>query len=158
MVPRVQAKRARQALDRRVAGLQNNQGLARPAGGWIRAVREALGMSADQLARRLGTTRQAVSSLESAELHGGIKLTSLRRAAEAMNCELVYAFVPNTTLDDAVREQARRVVSAELARVDQTMLLEAQRVEGAAAADLLNDRAAAVIDSRRLWDDDRRGK
>jgi len=42
--------------------------------------------------------------------------------------------------------------------VDQTMLLEAQRVEGDAAADLLNERAAAVIDTRRLWEDDHSGK
>jgi predicted DNA-binding mobile mystery protein A len=112
-------------------------------------------MSADQLARRLGTTRQAALRLERTELEGGIRLSSLRRAAEALDCQLVYAFVPNSTLEEAVQRQARRVVGAELARVDQTMLLEAQRVEGDGAADLLNDLAAAVIDSRRLWDDDR---
>jgi predicted DNA-binding mobile mystery protein A len=115
-------------------------------------------MSAGQLARRLEITPQAVLRLEAAELEGGIRLSSLRRVAEALNCEVVYAFVPNTTLEDAVQHQARRVVSSELARVDQTMLLEAQRVEGDAAADLLNERAAAVIDTRRLWEDDHSGK
>jgi predicted DNA-binding mobile mystery protein A len=111
-------------------------------------------MSANQLGRRLGMSRQAVISLERSELDGGIRLSSLRRVAEAMDCQVVYALVPNTTLEDTVQREARRVAAAELARVDQTMLLEAQRLKGAVAADQLTDRAAALIDTPHLWDAD----
>ena len=151
---RKQAAKARRALDRRVGGLAGSDATASPAGGWIRAIRDALGMSADQLGRRLGVSRQAVISLERSERDGGIRLSSLRRVAEAMDCQVVYALVPNTTLEDTVQREARRVAATELARVDQTMLLEAQRIEGAAAADQLTDRAAALVDTAHLWDAD----
>ena len=149
-----QGKKARQALDRRTKDLRKQPGLARPAGGWIRAVREALGMSAEQLGRRLGTTRQAVALLERSEIDEGVRLSSLRRAAEALDCQLVYALVPNTTLEDAVQRQARHVAEDEFERLDQTMLLEAQRVEGAEIGDILAARVAELIDTSRLWQAD----
>lgn len=144
---------ARRALDRRVRSLQGDPG-ANPMRGWIRAVREALGMTAEQLGRRLGVSRQAVLSFERSEFDGRIQVSSLRRVAEALDCHLVYAFVPNTSLDDVVQQQARRIAAAELARVDQTMLLEAQRVGDDEAADLLEARVAQLIDDRHLWDRD----
>ena len=146
-----QAKKARQALDRRTRGLRDHTGLARPAGGWIKAVREALGMSAEMVGHRLGTTRQAVLRLERSEVDEGIRLSSLRRAAEALDCQLVYALVPNSTLEETVLREARRVAEAEFERLDQTMLLEAQRVEGPAANDLVAARMDELIDTRRLW-------
>jgi predicted DNA-binding mobile mystery protein A len=147
---------ARRVLDRRLRGLRNQEeAMARPAGGWIRAVRQALGMSTDQLGERLGTTRQAVLSLESSELHDGIRLSSLRRAAEAMDCRLVYAFVPHISLEQSVQQQAMRVAAAESGRVDQTMLLEDQRLDEEEARQQLQERAADLVGHRRLWDGDR---
>jgi predicted DNA-binding mobile mystery protein A len=110
-------------------------------------------MSAAQLAARLGLTRQAVIALERSELGGGIRLSSLRRAAEALDCRLVYALVPNASLEETVRRRAREVAATEADRVDQTMLLEAQRVEGPAAAEQLAALTESLIDSPRLWDD-----
>jgi len=152
-----QAALARRVLDRRLHGLRGQaaEAAARPAGGWIRAVREALGMSAGQLGRRVGTTRQAVLSLERSELDDGIRLSSLRRAAEAMDCHLVYAFVPNTSLEESVQQQATRVAAAELGRVNQTMLLEAQEVDDDEASQQLRERTTALVGNRRLWDSDR---
>jgi predicted DNA-binding mobile mystery protein A len=111
-------------------------------------------MSTVQLGRRLGVTRQAVLSLERSELDDGIRLSSLRRAAEAMDCHLFYAFVPNTSLEDSVQHQATRVAAAELGRVSQTMLLEAQGVDDDETDRQLRDRAAALVNHRRLWDGD----
>jgi len=149
-----QAALARRVLDRRLRGLRGEEAdaTARPAGGWIRAVREALGMTTEQLGRRLGLTRQAVLFLERSELDDGIRLSSLRRAAEALDCHLLYAFVPNTSLEESVQKQAMRVAAAELDRVDQTMLLEAQRVDDDEASQQLRERATALVGNRRLWD------
>src|SRR3989304_2783356 len=65
-----------------------------PRGGWIRSVRKALGMSTIQLASRLGVTRQAIVDLERREGDGSVTLTTLARAAEAMEGDLFYAVVP----------------------------------------------------------------
>lgn len=148
------AAMARRSLDQRTSRLADAEMSALPAGGWIRAVREALGMSTSRLGQHMGVTRQAALKFEKQEIEGSIGLSTLRRAAEALDCRLVYAFVPNTSLDDTVRAQARRVAIAELARVDQTMLLEGQRVAGDEAEERLMQRVEELVASRRLWNAD----
>ena len=149
-----QAALARRSLDNRVGADSGvlTETLARPAGGWIRGIRSALGMSAEQLGNRLGTTRQAVSALERSEIDGGLRLSSLQRAAEALDCHLVYALVPNTSFEESVQRQALRVATGQIASVDQTMLLEGQRVGDAEVAAQRNERLAALVGSRHLWD------
>jgi predicted DNA-binding mobile mystery protein A len=68
--------------------------LQRPPKGWIRAIRQALGVSSGEMARRLGTSRQLPLQLEKGEGEDRITLKSLRAAANALDCDLVYAFVP----------------------------------------------------------------
>jgi predicted DNA-binding mobile mystery protein A len=145
------AAMARKALDQRTRQISDVGLAALPAGGWIRAVREALGMSATQFAERLGVARQTAQEQQQNEIDGSIGLSTLRRAAEALDCRLVYAFVPKTSLDESVRAQARKVATAELSRVDQTMLLEGQRVNGSEAEERLAERVQELIGSRRLW-------
>lgn len=101
----------------------------RPSDGWIRAVRKSIGMSVCQLATRMGVTQQAVSQLEAKELNETVSIKTLRKAAEALNCRLVYALVPNDgglqgILDKQALMKAKDIVSA----VDHTMQLEAQGV------------------------------
>jgi predicted DNA-binding mobile mystery protein A len=74
-------------------------------------------MSSAELAGRMGVGQSTISELESSEVRGTIKLDSLRRAAGALDCKLVYFLVPRTSLDDAVRAQARRK-AAELTTAD----------------------------------------
>jgi predicted DNA-binding mobile mystery protein A len=103
--------------------------LARPPRGWIRAVREALGMSAAALAARLGTTAGAVIRLEQSEAADRVRLDTLRRAADALGCDLVYLFVPRRPLTTVVRERARQIARREVAAVQQTMRLEDQATD-----------------------------
>jgi predicted DNA-binding mobile mystery protein A len=65
-----------------------------PADGWLRQVRRARGVTQQALADALGCKRQACAQLERSEARGAISLYSLRKAAAAMDCELVYALVP----------------------------------------------------------------
>ncbi len=97
-----------------------------PAKGWVRSIREAMGMSGRQLADRIDVQAPRIPEMEKAETHGNITLKSLRRAAEAMDCELVYAFVPKTNLETSVRTQARKAASYNLDIVANTMRLEDQ--------------------------------
>jgi predicted DNA-binding mobile mystery protein A len=99
----------RAALDARLAPwapwLLNER---RPPKGWVRAIRDGLGMTSTELAVRLGVSQSTVSELEHSEMRDTAKLGSLRRAADALDCELVYILVPRTSLADTVRAQARR--------------------------------------------------
>lgn len=149
MATRSRTRQAREALDRRLASMQPAAQYAAPRLGWIRAIRDALGMSAADLAVRMGISGASVRSLEEKEMTGGIRLSSLQRAAEAMDCTLVYAFIPNTSLDATVRGQARRVLDEQMGRTRQTMALEAQ--EGDMRSSAVDAQLQAIIDSARLW-------
>jgi len=101
---------------------------ATPVRGWIKAVREALGMSTAQLARRLGVKQPSVVALEQSEARGSIELATLRRVAEKLDCTLVYALVPNKPLETMVRERARAFAQRRRAPIEHSMALEDQSV------------------------------
>jgi predicted DNA-binding mobile mystery protein A len=124
-----------------------------PRAGWLRTIRDALGMSLAQLGRRLGISPQSVLSLEQRELEDTISVGKLREAAHAMGCELRVVFIPRTSLEETVREQATRRARAERQRLLHTMRLEAQ--EDGVAAVLDEQRAIdawMTTRARRLWD------
>ncbi|MDD3371684.1 MAG: mobile mystery protein A, partial [Alphaproteobacteria bacterium] len=102
-------------LDQRFKALRPLLAVPRPPKGWVRAVRDALGMTTKQLAQRMGVAQPRITELEKAEMSGGITLTSLERAAEALGCRVVYAFVPERTLAERVEEQAERIADRQLA-------------------------------------------
>ena len=145
--------RARRALERRLEPWRalSPSSRARPAGGWVRAIRDALGMSAAELATRMGTTQAAVSKFEVSERLGRARLDTLMRAADALECDLVYALVPRVPLDAQIRAQAERVLAHDFATVDNSMRLEDQGVTAEAARDDRNDLIAEISTARGLW-------
>jgi predicted DNA-binding mobile mystery protein A len=149
MSPAADKTRAREALDDRLVALGPASRYATPRLGWVRAIRDALGMTAAQLAARMSVTAPAVRSLENNEMEGGARLSSLRRAAEAMDCTFVYAFIPNTSLQQTAERQAAAVLGEQLSRVHQTMALEAQ--EGQPLPASMRAKLEALIASGRLW-------
>lgn len=98
----------------------------RPPGGWVRAIREALGMTQRQLAERVGRKPQTILDLQAREAAQTIQLNSLRELAEAMDCELVYAIVPRKPLGTILDERARSVARQVLRRTGHSMELERQ--------------------------------
>ena len=141
---------ARRQLDRRLAALRDELTTAPPQG-WIVAVRTALGMSVRELGQRMGVSGQRASKLERDEIGGGIRLDSLQRAAEAMNCRLVYAFVPNEPLEAMVRGQARRKAAGILAPIAHSMRIEEQSVPYEVEREQIEELASELIDRRGLW-------
>lgn len=103
---------------------------ARPKSGWVRAVRETLGMSAAAFARRLGITHAGVRKLEASEASDAITLASLRKLAQALNCDLQYALVPRTSLSQQIQDRAQTVVKEKLQPIAHSMALEDQAVNG----------------------------
>ena len=100
-------QRGRKRLDERLMALKPEDRFSAPPKGWMRAIRDALGMTGAQFARRLENRPQSVEALEKSEANGSIQLKTLRRAAEALDCTLVYALVPNTSLEGAVSARAK---------------------------------------------------
>jgi predicted DNA-binding mobile mystery protein A len=101
------AAQSRAHLDKRFNELEPVRRYSVPVRGWIQAIRQALGMTTEQLANRLGIRQPSVVAIEQSEARGTIELATLRRAAEALDCRLVYVFVPNKPLEAMVRERAR---------------------------------------------------
>ena len=142
---------SRRYLDLELDRLRPLADIPRPHKGWIRAIRDALGMSSTDLAARLGVSQQRASELERGELHETIKLETLRRAADALDCDLVYALVPRTSLEESVARQARSKASAHLDPIAHHSRLEDQAVSDDDTASQLDDLAARFIDRRGLW-------
>ena len=99
-----------------------------PRGGWVRALREALGMSGAQLAARLNVTRQTIKDLEHSEATGKITLDSLNKLAAALGCRVVYGLVPEKPLEEMQRDRARDIAESLMKPVSHSMKLEAQAI------------------------------
>jgi predicted DNA-binding mobile mystery protein A len=145
---------ARRQLDATLAKFGEVRNVQLPAKGWIRAVREVLGMSGKQLAGRLNVSQPRVFKLEQGEPSGALTLKTMRQVAEALDCVFVYALVPRSTLEETVRTQASAVAGERLQRVSHTMLLEAQGLstqEQQASLDDAIDELARET-PKDLWD------
>ena len=92
-----------------------------PARGWVRTIRNALGMTAKQLACRLGIAQQAVSRIEKQELKGAVTFKTMRRIGEALDCVFVYGFVPRASLEETVARQARLVAEKRLEKAAESI-------------------------------------
>jgi predicted DNA-binding mobile mystery protein A len=135
--------------------LMNPDVLTRPPRGWIKSLREPLGMTTAQLAKRLGVAQPSVVGLEQAEASKAITLKTLERAARALDCTLVYALVPRKPLESLVQERARETARKRLQTISHSMALENQRVLEDDERAQLERLAQKLIDGpgSALWDD-----
>lgn len=145
---------ARRQLDDCFEPFRNLGGLGRPNKGWIRAIRDALGMSGTELAARMGVSQQVVSEIEHNERRATAKLDTLARAANAMECELVYALVPHRSLEETVSAQARRKAERHLAHIAHHGHLESQEMSAAESSAQIEELADWFANRRGLWIDD----
>ncbi len=143
---------ARQHLDERLSAFKPESRFAVPPKGWIRAIRNALGMRARQMGTRLGMKPQSVIHMEKSESYGTIQLKTLRKAAEALDCTLVYAFVPNSSLEAVVQTRARGIATKELVHIGHTMDLEAQSLSKANREVQIDEYIREHLSERDLWE------
>lgn len=141
--------KARTALDERLSQLRPSEQWAQPRVGWIRAIRGALGMTSADLGHRLNVTAAGVRALEASEAAGTIKVATLRRAADALDCDLVVVMVPRVGLNATVQNRADVVLAAIEGRVDHSMALEDQSVRQLPS--WRRARRDELIASGRLW-------
>lgn len=146
-------KTQRKSLDEKLRAFAQTKSSLNPKAGWVRAIREAIGMTTAQLAERMGIQQSGVTLLEQREVTKKVSLEILQRAARAMNCELVYALVPKDSLENIVTVQAANSAREILKRTVHTMDLELQKA-GEAETNLHYEELASELKNkldRRLW-------
>lgn len=142
-----------QQMEEKLAGLRQTPSPIRPKTGWVKAIRESLGMSASALARKLSVTPHAISKLEKAEMDEKITLASLRKLATALDCELQYTLVPRLPLGQILEQRALSVARERLRPVSHSMSLEDQSLEKEASDRQLQLLAQEILagSKRNLW-------
>ncbi|MDR1327281.1 MAG: mobile mystery protein A [Heliobacteriaceae bacterium] len=141
-------KLMRRSLDKKFKGLSKLE--EKPLQGWIKTIREAIGMTTSQLAKRMRITQPRIAKIEDNE--SNLKISTLEKAAEALNCKLVYILIPNEPLEEMVQKQAKKKAMTLLKKVNQNMELESQGIDPQeqledAVQDLLNGTLS------RIWDE-----
>jgi predicted DNA-binding mobile mystery protein A len=152
----------REQLDKKLALLKDLAVSGLPPQGWIKAIREALGLSASQLGKRTGIDQSRISRLENAEKNGDLKLSSLQKIAKALNMKFVYGFVPygtdgtEDTLEAMVRDQAKRIALRRIETLERTMRLEKQALSAEEQKKAVNDMIEKILvdPPKDFWDQD----
>jgi predicted DNA-binding mobile mystery protein A len=142
-------------LDQRFLALRPLTKSQRPPKGWLRAIRDALGMTTKQFGKRLGVSQPRIVELEQSEVSGSVTLNTLQRAAEGLGCRLVYALVPDKPLAETVQKRAEELADHRSSAVEHTMRLEDQAVRDKRAARDLRQQMIEELLRRpaRLWDE-----
>ena len=153
MKPASAANVRRRQLDKALRSVSSLRQLATPERGWIREIRLALGMTAAQLGARLQISQAAVSQLENAEATGAISLSTIRRVAEALGCEMRYVFLPADSLEHAVRARAEALATQLAMRVNASMALEDQAISGESVKQQVAELSEELVRrlDRELW-------
>jgi predicted DNA-binding mobile mystery protein A len=115
-------------IENRFRGLEAS--LFKAERGWIRQMREALGMTLSKLGEACGSSTPSIAQAERREAEGKVTVETLKTAAEAMNCEFVYMFVPKSEMTAFIERKAYEKAKRILINADLHMSLEDQKVKG----------------------------
>lgn len=143
-------------LDEQLKAFPKNRAIPRFRSGWIKTIRQALGMSARTLGSRIGVSQSQVSKLENSELDKAITLRSLERVAEGLDCELVYFLVPKSeSLEMTLIKRAEQKATEDINRVNTHMALEGQGLGAVALQKMIDAEVQSLLykQPRDFWDD-----
>ena len=144
-----------QQLNSKMQAFANLQKVTPPPTGWLKAIRSAMGMSLQQLSKRLFITKQSVQEIEQREKDGSITIRSLREAAKALDMQLVYGFVPNDgSLEALIDRKAKELATQIVLRTSNTMKLEDQENSKQRIEKAIEERAIIIKNEmpKTLWD------
>ncbi len=142
-------------LDKKLKPYAGLAHLIMPSKGWIHAIRNSLGISLEQLSRKLGKTKQSVQQYEKREQDGSITIKTLQEAAAAMEMQLVYVFLPKDgSLDALVEKKAKQMAVYIVKRSTQTMALEDQGPTSEYVKDAILEKTTLLKNEmpKILWD------
>lgn len=137
------------SLDKKFSSVKTSVPVIPRHQSWIKTVRNALGMTAKQLAGRIGVSQARVAYMEQNEEN--LKVSTLEKVAQSMNCTFVPLFVPNESLEQMIRQQAQKKAEELLKTVNQNMALENQLYT---SEEILADMTEELLrkNTRRIWD------
>jgi predicted DNA-binding mobile mystery protein A len=144
-----------QQLNEKLAQLTDLQHVIVPPIGWIKAIRNGIGMSMEQLGKKLSITKQGVMDIEKREKEGAITIKSMQEIAKAMDMKLVYGFVPNEgDLEQMIEARAIEMAKKIIERTSNTMKLEDQANSKERIEKAIKERASEIINKtpKILWD------
>jgi predicted DNA-binding mobile mystery protein A len=144
-----------QQLNSKMLAFASLQKVAPPPTGWIKAIRNAIGMSMLQLGKRLSITKQSVQDIERREKDGSISIKALREAARALDMQLVYGFVPNDgSLEALIDRKAKELAMQIVQRTSNSMKLEDQENSKQRIEKAIEERATIIKNEmpKTLWD------
>ncbi|PCI38580.1 MAG: hypothetical protein COB50_02160 [Thiotrichales bacterium] len=126
-----------------------------PAKGWVNLIRTCLGLSSYKLAKLMGVNQARVMKIEKSEQSSAITLKTLERAAEAMNCCVVYGIVPKTTLKNILEKRAKQIAAKRMSHASYSMGLEAQSVDKEKNQEQFDELVQELLSgsAKKLWDD-----
>ena len=149
----IKLKRAREQLDETLQIFTEMASVARPIRGWIRAIRDALGMNMRQLADRLGVGQSWIVKIEQDELSGALTIKTLEKIADKLDCVFVYGFVPRSTIENTVRNQAVCVALERLNMISHHLYFEAQELTKHHSKAAFESMVEEILESpSKLWD------
>lgn len=144
-----------QQLNSKMLAFASLQKVATPPTGWIKAIRNAIGMSMLQLGNRLSITKQSVQDIERREQDGSVTIKALREAAKALDMQLVYGFVPNDgSLEALIDRKAKELATQIVHRTSNSMKLEDQENTKQRIEKAIEERTAIIKNEmpKTLWD------
>ena len=142
-------------IDRKIKAFSGVLPDSKPMGGWIEAVRKAIGMNMRQLATKMNKTPQAIKQIQEREKAGTITLNRLEETAAAMNMRLVYAIVPMETssLSELIQQQAEKMAKEIVIRANKTMSLEDQKISEKRIKNSIKEISAELAENpEKLWE------
>ena len=144
-----------QQLNEKMLQLDGMQHVIVPPIGWIKAIRNGIGMSMEQLGKKLSITKQGVMDIEKREKEGAITIKSMQEIAKAIDMQFVYGFVPDAgSLDQMIEMRALEMATKIVQRTSTTMKLEDQVNSKERIEKAIKERAAEIINKtpKILWD------
>jgi predicted DNA-binding mobile mystery protein A len=141
----LERKLIRKRLDKMLIPLKAYAENAIPGNEWVKTLRKALGMSTKDLANIVGIDQSRISRIENAEVYGNVKISSIERVAVQLGMEFVYGFVPQNTLEDMMREQARNIALEKMKQISHNLQLGLQMITEAEKESLLNDMIDKIL-------------
>lgn len=147
----------RRQIDKQIESAQKLTYIERPPQGWLRTIREALGMGRAQLSRKMGISPQAIENAEKSEIADTISLKTLRNMATSLNCRLIYIIIPEEPLQKMVEKKIEEKAVAIAKSINHSMKLEDQGTSTEELCEQIKDIVKELKGRKNIsiiWEDD----
>jgi len=125
--------------------------IEKPLQGWIKTIRELLGMTTTQFSNKLKISQPRLVFMEKNEKN--LKLSTMEKIADELNCDFVYALIPRENINDIIYNRAKQKALQIVTKVNNNMMLENQLSEN---KEILEETIEELLNKKitKIWDED----